>query len=473
MSVLARIRGSLRRRRGSRLAILPFADGSWLFGAGAIEGIATLLGSVDGLTIVGPVSSLAFSYRTTDLGSAANELGADFLVRGQLEDEDEDEGEQKRVVAQLVRTSDGAELWSGAWRFETETLFDIQSQIAGEIARALGSPTPAPTPDLTYRAPTSDSVAWQNYVDGRIALLAGDPTRALGRFEAAIERDSIFADAWAGMAECWRDAREAHVSLRTGTDLDATVRAVREGAERALDLDDTVARAHAALGYADLLDWAFDSAEAHLRLSLEMAPCMATAHQWLARTLLYRGAYGDACASADRAMALEPLDPTLVNESGWPHALAGRIDEAVARSRRAIQLDPEHALSYLHLGRYAEQSDRRGEALTYYRAAVELSGREPFLTAFLGTALARAGERAEAEEIAHDLTRKARRGTPVATSLGALLTALARHDEGLAWIEAGVEAREPIALLAGTSWLPLSDLRSSSRLADLLENRPR
>ena len=82
MSVLARIRGSLRRRRGSRLAILPFADGSWLFGAGAIEGIATLLGSVDGLTIVGPVSSLAFSYRTTDLGSAADELGADFLVRG-------------------------------------------------------------------------------------------------------------------------------------------------------------------------------------------------------------------------------------------------------------------------------------------------------------------------------------------------------------------------------------------------------
>ena len=469
MSVLARLRGSLRRRRGSRLAILPFADGSWLFGAGAIDGIATLLGSIDGLAVVGPVSSLSFSRRTTDLESAASELGADLLVRGQLEDEHE----RRRVVAQLVRTSDGAELWSGSWRFETETLFDIQTQIAGEIARALGSPISAPTPDLTYRAPTSDPDAWACYVDGRIALLGDDPVSALRHFEAAIERDSIFADAWAGMAECWRDAREAHVSLRAGTDLDATARAVREGADRALDLDDTIARAHAALGYADLLDWVFDSAEANLRLSLELAPCQATAHQWLARTLLYRGAYDDACRSADRAMALEPLDPTIVNESGWPHALAGRLDEAVARSRRAIHLDPEHVLSYMHLGRYAEHGNRRGEALTYYRAAVELSGREPFTTAFLGTALVRAGERAEAEEIAHDLTRKARRGTPVATSLGALLTALGHHEEGLAWIEAGVEARESIALLAGTAWLPLNELEGSSRLADLLANRPR
>ena len=70
MSVLARIRGSLRRRRGSRLAVIPFADGSWLFGAGALEGISLLLGSIDGLTVVGPVSALAFSRRTTDLESA-------------------------------------------------------------------------------------------------------------------------------------------------------------------------------------------------------------------------------------------------------------------------------------------------------------------------------------------------------------------------------------------------------------------
>ena len=172
-------------------------------------------------------------------------------------------------------------------------------------------------------------------------------------------------------------------------------------------------------------------------------------------------------------MALEPLDPTTVNESGWSHALAGRTDEAIERSRRAIHLDPEHVLSYMHLGRYAEQSDRRGESLTYYRAAVELSGREPFLTAFLGTALVSAGEREEAEQIAHDLLRKARRGTPVSTSLGALLTALGRHDEGVSWVEAGIDAREPLALLAGTTWLPLTELRSSKRLADLLERRPR
>ncbi len=469
MSVLARIRGSLRRRRGSRLAVIPFTDGSWLFGAGALDGITTRLGSLEGLSVVGLASSIAFSHRTTDLESALNELGVELLVRGQVEPD----GDRLRVTVQLVRAPDGAELWSGAWHCETATLFDVQSQIASEIAIALGSETPAPTPDLMHRAPTSDPVAWTHYVGGRTALLASDPTSALGHFEAAIERDSLFADAWAGMAECWRDAWEGHVALRSGTDLEGTARAVRQGADRALDLDDSIPRAHAALGYADLLHWSFDSAEANLRLSLEMAPSLPEAHRWLARTLLYRGDYEAACTSADHAMALEPLDATTVNESGWSYALAGRTDEAIERSRRAIHLDPEHVLSYMHLGRYAEQQDRKGESLTYYRAAVELSGREPYLTAFLGTALVRAGEREEADQIAHDLLRKARRGIPVATSLGALLTALGRHDEGVSWVEAGINAREPLALLAGTAWLPLPELRSSTRLADLLERRPR
>jgi len=469
VSVFGRIRGSLRRKRGSRLAVLPFANGASLFGPGALDGIAALLGSIDDLAVIGPLSSRAFIRRTTKPESAAEELGIQLVVRGQVEAV----AGLNLVVVQLVRAPDDTELWSGTWRFATDTLFDVQNQVAHEIASALGSAMAAPTPDLTHRAPTSDLVAWERYVDGRKALLAHDPVSALRHFEAAIERDSIFADAWAGMAECWRDAWESHVSLRIGTDLESTVRAMRDGADHALDLDDTVARAHAALGYADLLDWAFDSAEMNLRLALEMAPCLPEAHRWLSRTLIYREDYEAACTWADQAMALEPLDPMIVNESGLPHALAGRLDEAVTRTRQAIHLDPEHVLSYLHLGRYAEQSDRGREALTYYRAAVELSGREPFVTAFLGTALVRAGERDEAEQIAHDLIRKARRGTPVATSLGALLAALGRHEEGATWIEAGLEARESLALLAGTSWLPLDEFTHSARLQNLLERRPR
>ena len=81
MSVLARIRGSLRRRRGSRLAVIPFPDRSWLFGAGALDGITTRLGSLDGLSVVGLSSSLAFSHRTTDLESALDELGVEFESR--------------------------------------------------------------------------------------------------------------------------------------------------------------------------------------------------------------------------------------------------------------------------------------------------------------------------------------------------------------------------------------------------------
>ena len=110
-----------------------------------------------------------------------------------------------------------------------------------------------------------------------------------------------------------------------------------------------------------------------------------------------------------------------------------------------------------------------------------ITGGSGFLGKSFSRALAEAGAsvviasrvKERAEQIAHDLTRKARRGTPVATSLGALLAALGRHDEGTTWIEAGLEARESLALLAGTSWLPLDEFTHSARLQNLLERRPR
>ena len=82
MSVFGRIRGSLRRKRDSRLAVLPFANGASLFGPGALDGIAALLGSIDDLAVIGPLSSGAFIPRTTKPESAAEELGIQLLVRG-------------------------------------------------------------------------------------------------------------------------------------------------------------------------------------------------------------------------------------------------------------------------------------------------------------------------------------------------------------------------------------------------------
>ena len=118
-------------------------------------------------------------------------------------------------------------------------------------------------------------------------------------------------------------------------------------------------------------------------------------------------------------------------------------------------------------------ADRPEEAVTYYRAASELSARIPFITAFLGMALATVGDLDEAEAIAADIERKAERGTSVATCLGALLIRLGRVDDGLRWLERAIEAREPMALVVDTHFLPLPEVREHPRFERILEQAPK
>jgi hypothetical protein len=133
-------------------------------------------------------------------------------------------------------------------------------------------------------------------------------------------------------------------------------------------------------------------------------------------------------------------------------------------------------MAYFTLGNYAERDGRRGEAVTYYRAAAELSGelsaRTPFITAFLGMALTTIGETDEAETIAADLERKVRRGSLVAVALGALLIRLGRTSDGIECLERGMEAREPMALALDTRWLPLPEVRDDPRFRGILERAP-
>lgn len=464
MPVVSRLLGSLRRRKGACIAVLPLACEDELLGVGAAEAVIGLLGPVRGLDVIGPRSTRALSQRTTQPSDVLSELRADLLFRGQIERS----GGTLHIGAQLVRTPSGSELWSANWSTRAEDLFGAYSEIAHAVATALGLQLPTPGDALIHREPTSDLKAYDLYLQGRDLLTRADFREALQRFESAVDRDALFALAWAAIAETYREAAETQADLDVGSEEDA----VRSAASRALELNGALAPAHVSIGYAEMRAWRLEAAEAHMRRALELSPCHADAHRWLSRCLLYRGDFDTAIRAGDRAVVLEPLSDTIVNESGWPYALSGKTAEAIERSRRVVHRDPEHAMAYSHLGKYAEQDGRPGEAVTYYRAAAELSGRLPSLTAFLGIALVRTGDRHAAEEIAHDLARKARRGSPVATSLGALLVKLGRVEEGLVWLEAAREAREPLLLLVGSHWLPLPEIEDDSRYRELLARLP-
>lgn len=494
ISGLSRLLGPFRRRHGVRLAVLPF-EAEAPSGAGAevakeagsderpegthdprtdalgavlAEELIALLSRNPQLELIGPVSSRALARRTEAPAAAAEELGVDLVLTGTVR---RVEGELT-VRARLRTAPEGAESWADAWSHGPEEVFLVLGEIAARVAAAAGAGRAAPEGTLLHREPTSDLAAWDSYVEGRALLALQDAASiraAVVAFETAVEHDELFAGALASIAEAYRIAHELHLSL----DREDVLPALRSGAARALELDEALPGAHVSLAYAELHAWSFDGARRHLERALQLAPCHAQAHRLLARVLLSSGEVAGATAAAERALALEPLSNAVLNESGVPHALSGRTDVATERSRRVVHRDPEHVMAYFHLGRYAEQAGRHGEAVTYYRAAAELSGRIPYLTAFLGMVLARIGDRHEAEEIAADLERKARRGSPVATCLGVLLLRLGRVDEGVHWLEAAHGAREMQILLLDTPWLPLPESRGHPRIRALIEALPR
>jgi TolB-like protein/Tfp pilus assembly protein PilF len=469
-----------RRRAAAVLVVLPFeGDERDPVCAGWHEALIDGFEKVEALSVLGPASASAYRAHTEPHGDPHAALGVTARLTGRVTQVDG----VLHCSARLVSTDPESQLWSRTWDVTSDDIFGVHFDTVRDVTTALGGRLPSRGEGMLHREPTIDLLAWRSFMKGRLALNKLDQPSlriAAAGFDDALERDDLFAEAWAGLAACHRLADELHLSLDSPDSLGVpgslgvpdSRRAAREAATRALEIDDSLPSALVTLAVDAMHEWRFREAGEVLERAVAAGPNHAEAHRWSTRLATLHGDLPAAMASAHRAASLEPLSDTIVNEGGLPYALAGDLAEARARSSDVVHRDPEHSLAYFHLGRYAEQLGRTGEAVTYHRAAAELSGSAPYLTAFLGLALVRIGDRPEAQDIAHDLERKAERGSAIATCLGALLIRLGHEDEGLGWLESAFEGKEGLLLLADTPWLPLPEVRESERFRSLLARLP-
>ena len=468
MPDFSRILGAFRKREHAVLAILPLdSESDDALHRGWHLALIEILERASDLTLLGPESAIAFSAEQAKTDSEDTPGGVTAVLTCTVESS----GDLWAGTATLADVSGEHKLWNHDWSGPQEEIFSVYFDIAQGVTSSLGATIPLVEAGLLHREPTTDLVAWRSCLEGMLAL--GSPGErelraATDAFQAAIARDNLLAAAWAGAAECYRVADERHIKL----DAPDPIQAAHEAGTRAAELNATLPSALVALAWEAMRAWDLNSASDLLSDAIEAAPGHAQAHRAMARLATLRGDLSTAIKSANRAVALEPFSADIVNESGLPHALRGYPEQAKARSSSVVHRDPEHFMAYFHLGRYSEQLGRTGEAVTYHRAAAELSGRAPYLTAFLGLVLVLVGDRNEAEDIANDLERKARRGSSIATCLGALLIRLGRVDEGLAWLESALEAKEELLLLIDTPWLPLPEVRDTKRFRSLCARLP-
>jgi eukaryotic-like serine/threonine-protein kinase len=423
------------------LAVLPLENLSGdpsqeYFADGMTDALIGDLAKITGLQVISRTSSMHYKGTKQPLNEIARELKVDAVVEGTVQRS----GDRVRVRAQLIRASTDQHLWSETYERDLRDVLALESEIAQAVVREIQMKI---TPDEQARL--SDRVgvnrkALDDYLQGRYLLGRKEQLhRAIEYFQSALKQDPNYAPAYAGLAASYNTSQS--VAISELPPLEAR-RQAEAAALKALQLDGTLAEAHAALGYIYHYDWNWDAAEQELRRAIELDPNSAQAHSIYSLHLsANEKRAGEAIAEADRAQELDPLSLSASTLRGFVLTNARRYDEAIEQLRRVIALDPNNYLAHWFLGA-AYAADRRfDEAIAVSERAVVLSNRAPGALGVLGMCYGLAGRKAEATKILNELLalNRHRYVTPVA--LVDAYIGLGAKDQTFAWLEKAYQER--------------------------------
>jgi TolB-like protein/tetratricopeptide (TPR) repeat protein len=376
-----------------RLMVLPFSDLSECsehryFADGLTEEMIAQLGHVcqDRIGVISRASSMAFkdsNRRARDIGEA---LSVDYLLEGSARRE----GDRVRITARLVETASETHLWVETYESHLADYLSVQTDVAGRVARSLAMEL-LPGDEPAAQAVSSNAPAYQDYLKGRyywnmLADHGVDP--ALEHFDRATRLDPMFALAYVG---------KARVQLLKAEYYRATPRqvleAARQSVKRAIDLDPNLFEAQLALGEVRrMLEWDWRGAEAAYAQAIVLNPSHETPHRSYALLLAGLARQSDAIRESDRALEMDPLC-VVVNSGGaaWVRYLVGDNDGAIARSRKAVEMEPRYLVAHRVLAAAYLQSGRSHDALSALETALAISPEDPVLLAWLAHARAVTG----------------------------------------------------------------------------------
>jgi serine/threonine-protein kinase len=322
-------------------------------------------------------------------------------------------GQQLRITAQLVSTDDGRLVWSQKYDRRLEDVFAIQDEIARTIVNTLLATSFADLSAPPVRRHTENAAAYRLYLKGRYEWnrrTQEGVAEGIRYFEQAIAEDPEYALAYTGLADSYAlEADYRSVPVAEG------FAAAKRYARRAIELDDSLAEAHASLAW--------------------------TAHQWYAFLLASRGAFGEALVEGHTAVELDAGSVSARRSLGWGYYYARRYDQARYHLERAIAMNPNAEESYRVLGLVLALDGELEEARRVLAEATTMPGAGTYTRATLGYVLARAGRRAEAEAILADLDAHAGAAYVSPVAFATTLLGLGDVERAIDWAERAYEER--------------------------------
>ena len=337
MYTVLQVRAPTAPPQGASIAVLPFADMSvagdqGYLGDGLAEEILNILAGVDGLRVAARTSSFAFRESTRDVREIGGELGVTTLLEGSVRRE----GQQVRVTAQLIDTETGFHLWSANFDRSLDDLFAVQDEIAGAIVTELLGRLDLPASAMVRHQPPREAVDayWKGRAEWGRRGAAGIPA-AITLFNEAVRLDSLYAEAYAGLADSY--ALLPQVAL--GTDPAESLERAEGYAQTAIALNDDLAEPYASLGLVRAFRGNRAGALEALGMAIQRNESYAPAYHWRANVLAELGQLEPALADAERASSLDPLSVPIAADHGYLLLWAGDVERAAAEFERSVRMD--------------------------------------------------------------------------------------------------------------------------------------
>ena len=370
-SNVLRLRNRLLRRPAPvtihSIAVLPLENFSGdpaedYFADGMTDELTTNLAKVSSLGVIGRTSVMRYKGTHKSIPEIARELKVDSVVEGSVVRD----GDNVRITAQLIDGPTGRHLWADDFERSRSDVLQLQKEVALKIVQQIRATL---TPDETIRlsgARAVDPKAYEANLKGRSYWNQRSEAgikKAIEQFNAAIQADGSYAEAYSGLADSYTAL--GYFSYLNPNDVFPRAKAA---ADKALELDPTLAEAHASLGYYNLYyAWDWKESEKEFRRAIALNPNYATAHDWYSVYLLAMGRPEEAMVEIRRAQQLDPLSPLINTEIGFQFYYDKRYDEAIQQLRNTLQTDPKFPLAHLWLGRAYQQKGMYEEAISEYR----------------------------------------------------------------------------------------------------------
>jgi len=461
-----------RRAHGAAIesiAVMPFVNAGGnsdmeYLSDGITESLITSLSQLPKLSVKGRSSVVRYKGKDAPLRQVGKELNVQAILNGRVVQH----GNDLTLHIELVDVDTETALWKDDYNRSMTNLVSLPGEIARDVASKLRLRLSGTDEQRLAKPYTANPEAYQLYLKGRYYWNKRNEEslkRGIDYFQQALAKDPNYALAYSGLADSYSALGSNFLSALLPRD---AMLKTKLAAQKALELDDTLAEAHASLADAKFRgDWDWSGAEREFKRAIELNPNYAEAHEWNSVYLVAMGRFEESFAEGKRAQALEPVSPRVSAILGLDYYFARQYDHAIEECQRALDLDPNFLFAHWMLGLAYANKSMYEQAIAESRKAVELSRHGPGAVGVLGFAYAASGRRNDAQQVLSELKDVAKRRYVSPYVVAVIYARLGERDAAFDWLEKayGDGAYGILFLKSAPEW---DGLRSEPRFQDIM-----